>query len=142
MCVIDVLERPFYIWWALHQCIYILIVYKHKCFMCIIFWVQIIFQPLLSACVVQHFSFFTMQSQQIVTLSLKPIYVFLVSWFHWPQIIFKRLSQVVRKVWNKNLYHCPINLIVLQPISCYLISHLYFHFYIYSQQISLLHKCI
>jgi hypothetical protein len=118
---------------GLALCIYILIVYNHKCVMCIIFWVQIIFQPLLSNCVIQHFSFFIMQSQQIVTLSLKPNYVFLVSWLHWPQIIFKRLSQVVQKAWNKNLYHCPVNLIVFKPVSCCLIIDLYFQVYIYLQ---------
>jgi hypothetical protein len=104
------------------------------------FRVQIIFQPLLSDHVIECFSFLIMQSQQIVTLSSKPNYVFLVSWLHWPWIIFKRLWQVVQKAWNKNLYPCPINLIVLQPISCCLISHLYFQVYIYPQQISLLHK--
>jgi hypothetical protein len=124
---------PCYMLLGLAPMHYIFIVYKHKCFMCIIFWVQIIFQPLFSNCVVQHFFFFIMQSQQIVTLSLKPNYVFLVSWLYWPQIIFKRLSQVVQKVWNENLYHCLVNLIVLKTISCCLISHLYFQVYIYPQ---------
>jgi hypothetical protein len=130
-------KKPFYIWWhhlfaSLHvvrSCTnaFIFLLYTSTNVSCASFFgLTFFFQPLILDCVIQHFSFFTMQSQQIVTLSLKPNYIFLVNWLHWPQIIFKRLSQVVQEVWNKNLHHCPVNLIVLKSISCCLIFDLYF----------------
>jgi hypothetical protein len=63
-----------------------------------------------------------------------------IRWVCWPWIIFKRLFQVVQKLWHKHFYHCPIYFVILQMIRRCPISNLcliYFTFTLFSFLLSI-----
>jgi hypothetical protein len=58
-----------------------------------------------------------LESQQVITLSMKLCYEIFICWVYWPWIISRWLWQVVQKLRDKHFDHCPIYFVIMQVVT-------------------------